>query len=48
MPDEVLNDPELNAAIDCLPKNYNFEIHKTVWRVRETGAKTVALQMPGG
>ena len=47
VPDEVLNDPELNAAINCLPKNYNFEIHKTVWRVRETGAKTVALQMPG-
>ena len=42
MPDEVLKDIELNAAIACLPSNYNFEIHKTVWRVRTSGAKMVA------
>lgn len=31
-----------------LPSNYNFEIHKTVWKVRDAGAKRVALQMPEG
>lgn len=31
-----------------LPKNYNFEIHKTVWRLRRANAKTVALQFPEG
>eukprot|EP00041_Stephanoeca_diplocostata_P030050 m.899397 g.899397 ORF g.899397 m.899397 type:complete len:504 (-) comp23680_c1_seq1:328-1839(-) len=48
VPDSVLNDPELNAACKCLPDNYNFEIHKTVWRVKSSGAKLVALQMPEG
>lgn len=48
MPDEVLQDPDLNAAVACLPSNYNFEIHKTVWRVRSAGAKMVALQLPEG
>ncbi|XP_052872753.1 2-(3-amino-3-carboxypropyl)histidine synthase subunit 1 [Anopheles cruzii] len=48
IPPELLNDPELNAAIGALPANYNFEIHKTIWRVRETKAKRVALQMPEG
>uniref|UniRef100_A0A060SZQ1 2-(3-amino-3-carboxypropyl)histidine synthase subunit 1 n=1 Tax=Blastobotrys adeninivorans TaxID=409370 RepID=A0A060SZQ1_BLAAD len=49
IPDEILNDEELNAAIDTLlPKNYNFEIHKTVWNIRKFNAKKVALQMPEG
>jgi 2-(3-amino-3-carboxypropyl)histidine synthase len=48
VPDEVLSDPELNAAVACLPSNYNFEIHKTVWRVKSIGAKMVALQLPEG
>ncbi|XP_035792588.1 2-(3-amino-3-carboxypropyl)histidine synthase subunit 1-like [Anopheles albimanus] len=48
IPPELLNDPALNAAIAALPANYNFEIHKTIWRVRETKAKRVALQMPEG
>ena len=34
IPDEVLNDAVLNAAIESsLPNNYNFEIHKIIWRV---------------
>ncbi|XP_071878550.1 diphthamide biosynthesis 1 [Bombus fervidus] len=48
IPEEILNDPLLNAAIAVLPCNYNFEIHKSVWRIKEVKAKRVALQMPEG
>lgn len=48
IPEEILNDPELQDAIKALPPNYNFEIHKTVWRVREAKANRVALQLPEG
>lgn len=48
IPDEILHDEELNEAIKLLPKNYNFEIHKTIWNIKKTGAKRVALQMPEG
>lgn len=48
VPDDILHDEELNAAIKLLPSNYNFEIHKTVWNIRKHGAKRVALQMPEG
>ncbi|XP_034937455.1 2-(3-amino-3-carboxypropyl)histidine synthase subunit 1 [Chelonus insularis] len=48
IPQELLDDPILNAAIAAIPENYNFEIHKTIWRIRETKAKRVALQMPEG
>lgn len=48
IPDAILNNPKLLQAIDVLPKNYNFEIQKTIWRIKEVGAKTVALQMPEG
>lgn len=48
IPEELLNDPQLNSAIAALPSNYNFEIHKTIWRIKETKAKRVALQMPEG
>uniref|UniRef100_A0A3B5LQK6 2-(3-amino-3-carboxypropyl)histidine synthase subunit 1 n=1 Tax=Xiphophorus couchianus TaxID=32473 RepID=A0A3B5LQK6_9TELE len=39
IPDEILQDPELQEAIRVLPSNYNFEIYKTVWRVRQAKAK---------
>ncbi|CAL8464545.1 g4080 [Coccomyxa elongata] len=48
VPDEVLHDEALNAAIGVLPANYNFEIHKTVWRIKQMGARRVALQFPEG
>lgn len=48
IPDELLNDPTLNSAVAALPSNYNFEIHKTIWRIREVKARRVALQMPEG
>lgn len=48
VPNEILHDADLNAAIAILPANYNFEIHKTVWRVKSAAARHVALQFPEG
>ena len=48
IPDNILNNPELNDAISVLPSNYNFEIHKTVWKIKQLGVKCVALQFPEG
>lgn len=48
IPEDILNNSKLNDSISILPSNYNFEIHKSIWRVRQTGSKRVALQMPEG
>ncbi|PHU14765.1 Diphthamide biosynthesis protein 1 [Capsicum chinense] len=48
IPDSILDNTALNAAISLLPQNYNFEIHKCVWRVQNSRAKRVALQFPEG
>ncbi|RMD44571.1 hypothetical protein DV735_g604, partial [Chaetothyriales sp. CBS 134920] len=48
VPDEIVNDPEINQAIALLPPNYSFEIHKTIYRIRTLQARRVALQMPEG
>ncbi|KAL2473137.1 diphthamide synthesis DPH2 family protein [Forsythia ovata] len=48
IPDSILNDAALSAAISLLPSNYNFEIHKIKWRVRSTNTTRVALQFPEG
>lgn len=48
IPLDILNDTQINAEISKLPSNYNFEMHKTIWRIREMKAKRVALQMPEG
>ena len=48
IPQSLLDDPVLQKAIDRLPSNYNFEIHKTIWRIKEMKAKRVALQLPEG
>ncbi|KAK9804679.1 hypothetical protein WJX73_009622 [Symbiochloris irregularis] len=48
VPDDILHNAELNRAIAVLPANYNFEIPKTVWRIRQASAKHVALQFPEG
>lgn len=48
VPPEILEDPEIQAAIELLPKNYSFEIPKTIHRIRSSGAKRVALQFPEG
>jgi len=43
-------DPLLSSLVaKHLPPNYDFEIAKTVWRIRRTpNCKTVALQFPEG
>jgi hypothetical protein len=48
VPDDILSDAQLNAAIQQLPSNYSFEIHKTIHHVRKNKASMVALQMPEG
>ncbi|KAG6886080.1 hypothetical protein C0993_004070 [Termitomyces sp. T159_Od127] len=48
IPQDILQDGQLNAAIAQLPPNYSFEIHKTVHQIRKNGASMVALQMPEG
>ncbi|CAH3164852.1 unnamed protein product, partial [Pocillopora meandrina] len=32
IPDEIVNNLELQDAVRQLPPNYNFEIFKSVWR----------------
>ncbi|TFK43176.1 diphthamide synthesis protein [Crucibulum laeve] len=48
VPQDILHDEQLNAAIKQLPSNYSFEIHKTIHHVRKNNATMVALQMPEG
>lgn len=48
IPPEIENDPVLISAIEKLPSNYNFEIPKTVWKIKQLNAKVVALQLPEG
>ncbi|XP_014666087.1 PREDICTED: diphthamide biosynthesis protein 1-like [Priapulus caudatus] len=48
IPEEILNDEELQKAILQLPPNYNFEIPKTIWKIKRTGSRKVALQFPEG
>lgn len=48
IPQSLLDDPLLQQAIERLPTNYNFEIYKTIWRIKEMKAKRVALQLPEG
>ncbi|KAJ7086647.1 diphthamide synthesis protein [Mycena epipterygia] len=48
IPQDILQDPQLNAAIAQLPNNYSLEIHKTIFHVRKNNATMVALQMPEG
>lgn len=48
IPESILNNEKLRKAIEDLPSNYDFEIHKTIWRIQQLKAKRVALQMPEG
>ncbi|EGG16357.1 diphthamide biosynthesis protein 1 [Cavenderia fasciculata] len=48
IPDEILQDPILKQAVSVLPSNYNFEIYKTIWRIKQAKSKRVALQFPEG
>lgn len=49
LPASIVENEELNAAISlALPKNYEFEIHKTLWRIEQDQAQHVGLQFPEG
>lgn len=48
IPQDILEDDQLNAAVAQLPSNYSFEIHKTIHQIRKNNATMVALQMPEG
>ena len=48
IPASISEDPALLEALAALPANYNFEVPKTIWRLKQMGAKSVAIQMPEG
>lgn len=49
IPEELVNDPVLKDIISQrLPGNYDFEIYKTIWRLRKARSRKVALQFPEG
>ncbi|EDQ89968.1 uncharacterized protein MONBRDRAFT_16819 [Monosiga brevicollis MX1] len=48
VPPEITENVELQQAIAQLPGNYNFELEKSIWRLQQKQAKTVALQFPEG
>jgi len=48
IPEEILSNASLNHAISSLPANYNFEIHKTIWRIIQEKPALVTLQFPEG
>eukprot|EP00811_Abedinium_folium_P033581 NODE_6532_length_1663_cov_9.264323.p1 GENE.NODE_6532_length_1663_cov_9.264323~~NODE_6532_length_1663_cov_9.264323.p1 ORF type:complete len:441 (-),score=97.36 NODE_6532_length_1663_cov_9.264323:267-1589(-) len=49
VPDEIANDPELKAAVAALlPAAYDFEVPRTVQKLRQCGALRLGLQMPEG
>ena len=49
IPDDILLNADLNEAIAILPSNYNFEIHKIIWRIKsDLTIKRVSLQFPEG
>ena len=39
IPDEILNNKTLNKIIELLPGNYNFEIHKSIWKIKNSKYK---------
>lgn len=49
IPDDLVNNAFLNSLINAsLPKNYNFEVHKTIWKIKQTESKRILLQFPEG
>lgn len=48
IPPEILENASLMVRINLFPSNYNFEIHKTLWRIQQLSAKRVGLQFPEG
>lgn len=49
VPDCLIKNEFLNSLISSgLPKNYNFEVHKTIWKIEQTGSRRILLQLPEG
>ena len=49
IPTEILENKALNHKISTkLPNNYNFELHKIIWRLKSSNAQRVGLQFPEG
>ena len=48
IPVDIAQSPEIDAATAALPSNYNFEVKKTLWKLRAARAQRVALQLPEG
>lgn len=48
VPEELKQDKRLAQACSVLPSNYDFEVAKTIWRIKQAYAKRVALQLPEG
>ncbi|KAL3071288.1 hypothetical protein niasHS_015385 [Heterodera schachtii] len=46
--EELAQNSTLLQDMEILPHNYNFEIPKTIWKIRTIDAKIVALQFPEG
>ncbi|KAL7072466.1 hypothetical protein ACQ4LE_008127 [Meloidogyne hapla] len=46
--EEIAQNPNLLKDLQILPQNYSFEIPKTIWKIKSTKSKTVALQLPEG
>ncbi|VDM51841.1 unnamed protein product [Angiostrongylus costaricensis] len=46
--DKIASDECLLRDMEILPSNYFFEIPKTIWKIRSTNSKQVALQFPEG
>ncbi|KAI6191998.1 Diphthamide biosynthesis protein 1 [Aphelenchoides bicaudatus] len=46
--EKISADENLIKDLEILPKNYTFEVPKTIWKIRSTDSKLVALQMPEG
>ena len=48
IPASLAENPELLAALEALPANYNFEVTKTIWRLQQLKTSRAALQFPLG
>lgn len=48
IPEALADKVNSHELTQVLPKNYNFELPKTIWRIKQIEAKRVALQMPEG
>eukprot|EP00580_Thalassiosira_gravida_P019920 CAMPEP_0201659230 /NCGR_PEP_ID=MMETSP0494-20130426/2056_1 /ASSEMBLY_ACC=CAM_ASM_000839 /TAXON_ID=420259 /ORGANISM="Thalassiosira gravida, Strain GMp14c1" /LENGTH=611 /DNA_ID=CAMNT_0048136641 /DNA_START=44 /DNA_END=1879 /DNA_ORIENTATION=- len=49
IPAHIQNNTQLHHIISTtLPKDYEFEIPKTIWRIEKANATAVALQLPEG